>query len=251
MASVIASPDGARIHVPALGRDLPVLMEVPDAGALGGFSRYASYRAAREGAPPTLRIGQRLRCPPPPCWTSWAWPTRRSSRDRARPVRDDEATARREHARFMAGTSHRQIPPTPTDDRSLAVAIRYADTHPSARSFAIKGAARLSRIDRLPDWPEVTGVPVNVNRVAARITARSVSVGGTAGLAPTVAGTWFVVLSRHRLRVPSNRRLHGGVDRQRPTGAGPGTRSRRRTARRLTAPGPSVDPPMRRAAGPL
>lgn len=63
MTSLIAPPTGARLHVPALGLDLPVLMEVPEAGALGGFSRYASYRAAREGALPTLRIGQRLRVP--------------------------------------------------------------------------------------------------------------------------------------------------------------------------------------------
>lgn len=45
----IAPPAGALIHVPAIGRDLPLLLDVPDAGRLAGLSRYASYRAAEDG----------------------------------------------------------------------------------------------------------------------------------------------------------------------------------------------------------
>jgi hypothetical protein len=60
----IAPPAGALIHVPALGRDLPLLLDVPDAGRLAGLSRYASYRAAEDGTMPTLRLGERrLRVP--------------------------------------------------------------------------------------------------------------------------------------------------------------------------------------------
>ena len=55
----IAPPAGALIHVPALGRDLPLLLDVPDAGRLAGLSRYASYRAAEDGTMPTLRLGER------------------------------------------------------------------------------------------------------------------------------------------------------------------------------------------------
>ena len=60
----IAPPAGALIHVPAIGRDLPLLLDVPDAGRLAGLSRYASYRAAEDGTMPTLRLGERrLRVP--------------------------------------------------------------------------------------------------------------------------------------------------------------------------------------------
>jgi hypothetical protein len=63
-SSSTAPPTGALIHVPALGLDLPLLLEVPDAGRLAGLSRYASYRATQDGTMPTLRLGERrLRVP--------------------------------------------------------------------------------------------------------------------------------------------------------------------------------------------
>jgi hypothetical protein len=59
----VAPPVGAVVFVPALGRSLPLLLDVPEAGALAGLSRYASYRAAQDGGLPVLRVGQRLRVP--------------------------------------------------------------------------------------------------------------------------------------------------------------------------------------------
>ena len=51
------------VHVPHLGVLLPLLLDVPDAGALAGMSRWASYRAAADGTIPTLKVGNRLHVP--------------------------------------------------------------------------------------------------------------------------------------------------------------------------------------------
>lgn len=54
----------AEVFVPLLGRSLPVLLDVPAAGALGGLSRPRSYALAESGAMPVLRLGPgRLKVP--------------------------------------------------------------------------------------------------------------------------------------------------------------------------------------------
>lgn len=58
-----APPAAAHVYVPDLGAALPLLIDVPDAGTLGGLSRWASYRAANDGTIPTLKVGNRLRVP--------------------------------------------------------------------------------------------------------------------------------------------------------------------------------------------
>lgn len=94
---------------------------------------------------------------------------------------DDETVARNHLEALLASTQHRQIPAV-TDLPSLRSAIRYADSRPYARFIAVKGAAALGRIDLLPeDWPEVTEVPVHVNRVTARITASGGLVAAATG----------------------------------------------------------------------
>src|SRR4051794_12559424 len=58
-----APASNALVRVPDLGLSLPLLLDVPDAGALAGMSRWASYRAATDGTIPTLKVGNRLRVP--------------------------------------------------------------------------------------------------------------------------------------------------------------------------------------------
>jgi hypothetical protein len=58
-----ALPAAAYVFVPDLGLSLPLLIDVPDAGAMGHMSRWASYRAAQDGTIPTLKVGNRLRVP--------------------------------------------------------------------------------------------------------------------------------------------------------------------------------------------
>ena len=53
----------AHVFVPDLGFSLPLLIGVPDAGGLGGLSRWAAYRATQDGTIPTLKVGNRLRVP--------------------------------------------------------------------------------------------------------------------------------------------------------------------------------------------
>jgi excisionase family DNA binding protein len=45
------------------GRDERLVYTVPEAGALLGLNRNASYDAAKRGDIPTIRIGNRLRVP--------------------------------------------------------------------------------------------------------------------------------------------------------------------------------------------
>jgi hypothetical protein len=56
------------LHVPALGKDLPTLMDLVPAGAIGGLASWASYRAAREGSLPTLRLGSARMKVPTAAW---------------------------------------------------------------------------------------------------------------------------------------------------------------------------------------
>ena len=44
-------------------RDKPLAYNVPEAGALIGLSRSASYEAARRGQIPTIKIGSRILVP--------------------------------------------------------------------------------------------------------------------------------------------------------------------------------------------
>ncbi|MDB4896173.1 MAG: hypothetical protein JWN15_2435 [Firmicutes bacterium] len=95
-------------------------------------------------------------------------------------IEDEEATARREYEALLAASPMIQVPSV-TDPQSLRAAIRYADSHPEARGFAVKGAVRLDLIDLLPQWPEVGQTIVHVNGLAARITAAGALVAAATG----------------------------------------------------------------------
>lgn len=51
------------VYVPALGRSLPLLISVVDAGELAGLTRRVAYVLAGDGTMPVLRVGSRLRVP--------------------------------------------------------------------------------------------------------------------------------------------------------------------------------------------
>jgi excisionase family DNA binding protein len=52
------------VSKPSLGsRDARLVYEVPEAGAMLGLTRNASYDAAKRGDIPTIRIGKLLRVP--------------------------------------------------------------------------------------------------------------------------------------------------------------------------------------------
>jgi hypothetical protein len=134
MTSVIAPPDGAPLHVPALGRDLPVPMEVPDAGVLAVFSRYRSYRAAREGALPIIRVGQRIMRVPTASGALVAAATGQPLSAQLGP----------------AGGLARPI----RDRADLRVAINCAPTDPLTRPGLVDLAQALGRLHWIPDgWP--------------------------------------------------------------------------------------------------
>lgn len=82
---------------------------------------------------------------------------------------DEEAVALADHQALLASSPQLQIPAV-TDEPSLRSAIRYADSHPRARIFVVKHAARLGLAHLLPEWPETTETVVNVGRVSARLT---------------------------------------------------------------------------------
>lgn len=58
----------ARVYVPALDQELPLLLNVEEAGALAGLSRFAAYRAVNEGAIPSFPIGERRIRVPTAAW---------------------------------------------------------------------------------------------------------------------------------------------------------------------------------------
>lgn len=54
----------ASLYVPALGRELPLVLDVwPATGELVGWSRYTTYAAVKAGHLPSLKMGGRVLVP--------------------------------------------------------------------------------------------------------------------------------------------------------------------------------------------
>lgn len=54
---------GGFLYCPALGRSLPLLVSVIEAGELAGLTRRVAYVLAGDGTMPVLKVGSRLRVP--------------------------------------------------------------------------------------------------------------------------------------------------------------------------------------------
>lgn len=77
------SAPASTVYVPALGRSLPLLVSVTEAGELAGLTRRIAYVLAGDGTIPVLRVGARLRVP------TAAWLARLGIDIELTPSRDD------------------------------------------------------------------------------------------------------------------------------------------------------------------